>query len=113
MDERHDEWAQSYICPDGCAWDKRCPKHAEMMSLVRKAWEGDFGSTAFYRVCEVSSYPEMAGDWSGVRDSTPTDVERMHAVANIYRAVHEARKSIAARRAADPEYDTMLTKAGW
>jgi hypothetical protein len=90
-----DGWAEHYPC--GCGLDGRCDQHAAMMRTIREFW--DQPMTAPVRrewreswprrfealwahsngYGEPGRIPAQGYDWSGIRDSTPTAVERMYA----------------------------------
>lgn len=85
-------WQSSYNC--GCNTEGRCARHRIMVRHIHTAvWHAEPGGTEafadlFERVwAESNGYgapgtvPSQGYDWSGIRDSTPSAIERMYAIA--------------------------------
>lgn len=72
---RQNEWPFAYEC--GCNLDTGvCDTHKPMMRAIRSAYETgprELRATLF----RMSDYPQMAGDWSAIRDSEPRTLEIM------------------------------------
>ena len=73
------------LYPCGCGWS-RCDVHRPMMEDIWQAWHFPLTDSQWLAIeREADGFGagagSMGGDWSGIRDSTPDAVERMHAAA--------------------------------